>query len=456
MGWFVFVLIIVYLIYRALSSASKPQPISYFAAPAPSSPMHKTFRADFKKEVNDLINGMRCGRCNTGETPTYNNKNGNENINCCCEPFLKEITDRIEAHFSTSRVSCKMTYHAKEMSHSAARVSTPLNGASIAPGGGELHPQRLATPIEENIFVPFRLDKLGNEEIHDAIRAYDHTIVAYYIGALESGKKYALIIGTSAEWVNVITYNWAKEPVYQQYGFSILEKRWSYGNKILGAPQIRDVINAHLQEIHAVMSTQEDARRIKAEERLKREAEEEKMMLEEEAHFNATQQIRKQIIDRCFTGLHFKIIASELDDKVSADENNCYYNVCINNQFCSCSDFSNLKKFPEGDIRRLCRHLREIMNNNSLFHHDSVPICNYILQTSWGNLLGIYYGQLQNQMPYAILTYSWTLTVFVVMPNASEDKFTTVKWNNENGRWVTSKRNYNDEIYTELTNLLPC
>ena len=204
------------------------------------------------------------------------------------------------------------------------------------------------------------------------------------------------------------------------------------------------------------MSTQEDARRIKAEERLKKEAEEEKMMLEEEAHFNTIQQIRKEVIDRCFIGLHFKIVDSKLDDSVRADVNNCYYNVSINKQFCSCSDFSSLKKFPVGDIRRLCRHLRKIINDNSLLQHDSVPIGNYILQTSWGNLLGIHYGQLQNQMPYAILTYSWTLTVFVVMSNTSEDEFTTVKWNNENGRWVTSKRNYNDEIHTKLTILFPC
>jgi len=61
---------------------------------------------------------MRCCRCNTDEVPNYKKKHGSETINCCCEPFLKEITARIEAHFSTDHVTCTMTYHAKEDSAS--------------------------------------------------------------------------------------------------------------------------------------------------------------------------------------------------------------------------------------------------------------------------------------------------------------------------------------------------
>jgi len=78
MGWFVFILTIVYLVYRALSSASKPQSIPSFAPPAPSSPRHEPSRANFEEAVNDLIKDMRCCRCNTGEVPTYKKKHGSE------------------------------------------------------------------------------------------------------------------------------------------------------------------------------------------------------------------------------------------------------------------------------------------------------------------------------------------------------------------------------------------
>ena len=122
MGWFIFLLTIVYLVYRALSSASKPQPIPSFALPVPSFPRHEPFRANFEAEVNDLINGMSCSRCNTGEAPTYKKNHGSETINCCCQPFLKEITARIEAHFSTDRVTCAMTYHGENTDSTAPLV----------------------------------------------------------------------------------------------------------------------------------------------------------------------------------------------------------------------------------------------------------------------------------------------------------------------------------------------
>jgi len=126
------------------------------------------------------------------------------------------------------------------------------------------------------IFKPLDRDSLGESSLENAIKIYDHTIAYYSIGELDSGTKYALIIGTSDEWVNVITLNWAKNTTYEVYGFSIKENRWSYGSKVLGAPQLREVIKNNLHEIKQKMKTQEAARKEKERKKKILAAEEEK------------------------------------------------------------------------------------------------------------------------------------------------------------------------------------
>jgi hypothetical protein len=130
MGWIIVFLIIVFLIYRAFCTLSKPQRASSFAPPAPS-PRYQHSRANFEQEVNALISGMRCSRCNTGDALTYKKQNGSEAINCCCESFLKEIMTRIKGHFSTDRVVCVMTYFGNQNNLAVPLIKEPGGSSSI-------------------------------------------------------------------------------------------------------------------------------------------------------------------------------------------------------------------------------------------------------------------------------------------------------------------------------------
>jgi hypothetical protein len=141
-------------------------------------------------------------------------------------------------------------------------------------------------------FKPYNPDLLGSTFLDDAIREYNHYIAFYYIGTLDSGRKYSIMIGSSDEWVNILTLNRASVATYESYGFSILEKRWSYGNKVLGARQFRKFISENMEEIVALMKTQASVRE---EKRLAREAEDAKIEREQIMREQQEEARRKQI-----------------------------------------------------------------------------------------------------------------------------------------------------------------
>lgn len=181
--------------------------------------------------TNNLIKDMRCEVCQGDETPIYRIEGNDEIITACCEDFINILHDKIMSH--------------GDFSHNPKSNSSQTN-AWIP-----------------NNFKSFDYDELGNSSLEQELKRYEYPIVAYFIGTLESGNRYAITVGTSDEWINVITYTRAKNPTYEDYGFSIIGTRWSYGSKVLGAPQIREVIKNNLPEIKAIMATQEDVRQKK-------------------------------------------------------------------------------------------------------------------------------------------------------------------------------------------------
>jgi len=412
-------------------------------------------RNAIEAKVNSIIRDIRCESCCTDEVPIYSiDGDGYEKINCCCAEFAQKLQDEINGHHDTKKNPKANIY---VMPHGDMCVPKKVKPTSLPNIYNEKSSLPCVSPIVPKIFSQADTLSLDDEPIHQAIRVYDHTVVAYHVGTLENGRKYALIVGTSDEWVNVIAYNWAKSPVYQQYGFSISEMRWSYGSKVLGAPQVREVIKDHITEIKEIMATQEHVRKAKAEERLRREIEEERREQEERALFDNIQASRRQTINLHFVGLEFEVIASKLNDaSVLNDIQNTYYSVDLISQKCTCEDYVNQNSnYQANDIRRLCKHLRKIISGNRLFKQNNDRVKNFIQENAWGNLSGIYYSELQNHMPFAVIAYTWTLDVFVVTPSATGLDFNMVKWRNENGAWFTSKANktFRDEIAIRLTEL---
>jgi hypothetical protein len=187
----------------------------------------------YETTTNNLIKNMRCEVCQTNELPVYRIDGNDEIITACCEDFINILHDRIVSHgdFSNNPGS----------NYSQANEWIPNN------------------------FKHFDLVKLNGGSLEQKLKDYEYPIVAYFVGTLESGNRYAIIVGTSDEWICVITYNRAKTPTYGDYGFSITGNRWSYGSKVLGAPQIREAIKNNLPEIKAIMATQEEVRQKKKE-----------------------------------------------------------------------------------------------------------------------------------------------------------------------------------------------
>lgn len=315
---------------------------------------------------------------------------------------------------------------------------------------------------QQSIFKRMDINKLGDNPIEQAIKTYNHIIVAFHIGTLDNGNKYALLIGTSDEWVNVITYNKAKQPVYQDHGFSIKENRWSYGSKIIGAPQLRETIKNNFTEIKAIMKTQETVRKEKEKKHKLWEVEAEKASREnerkerkEQALFVRSQKTRQPIIEKHFIGLEFEYNANKKNHEYAKKdcENSCYA-VDLKNQTCSCDDYLRKKsQYKLNDIRRLCRHLNEVIIDRKLLKKNKDSLKNFVLQNIKGNPLGIYFDKLDNEKPYAIVAYSWTRALFVATPKTNKDGFLMVYWRHENDEWTANKggRIHNSQIGAKIT-----
>lgn len=314
----------------------------------------------------------------------------------------------------------------------------------------------------EDIFKIFSADSLGNTPIENAIKRYNYDIAFYHIGKLESGANYALIIGTSDEWVNVITLNRTKEPQYEDYGYSITDNRWSYGRKVLGAPQFRDAIKSNLNEIKQKIATQEGARKEKENKKKiqatkeERESQEYKRLKhQEEAEQIRIQNYRKPIIKSMFRGINFEYNANKANHNRAKQEcKDHYLAVNTEDQTCNCEDFkvfnSTHQKF---DIRRLCYHLSNIIRYQNLLKRSKNELEHHILENLKGNTLGVYFGKLYDNRDFAIIAYGWTTDLFVATPKVTKGGYVTVTWSYKGDQWSSKNggKKINEQILKTIT-----
>jgi hypothetical protein len=314
---------------------------------------------------------------------------------------------------------------------------------------------------QTSIFGPLNSKNINNVQLEQALEAYNHTTVAVYIGTLDTGNQYALIIGTSDEWVNAMTYNWAKQPEYEVYGFSIKDNRWSYGSKVRGAPQLREIIKSNLHEIKSTMKTQEGARKekerkykIHAAEAEKEHQEYERREREEKAQLIKIQKSREPIVAKHFIGLEFEY--NENKKKHESAQKDClkhYYDIDLTTQTCSCKDFSlTTSKYKINDIRRLCRHLNDVIIGRELLKKHKDILKDFILKNIKGNTQGIYFDKLEDGRPYGIITYSWTKDLFIATPKTNKEGYLMVNWYYKNNEWNTDKggKKYNNQIKKKI------
>jgi len=315
-----------------------------------------------------------------------------------------------------------------------------------------------------NIFKSFNLNNFENSDIEKSIKEYEHTIKYYYIGTLDNGSKYALIIGLSDEWVNVLTLNRAKNSIYEKYGFSIKENRWSYGSKVLGASHFRKIIKNNLFEIKEKMKAQEIfriekennkiieiAREKKENEEIKRIEREEKFELER------IQKYRKSIIESKFSGLKFSYNSNKNNYiKAQKDSEEHYYQISLENQTCNCEEFNIFNsKYEKYDIQRLCVHLNSIIKYRKLLKKNKNELEDFILENIKYNTLGVYIDRLLDDREFAIIVYRWTKDLFVVTPKTNKEGYLIVTWYYENNQW-TSKgggQKVNNQIVKTISNL---
>ncbi len=315
-----------------------------------------------------------------------------------------------------------------------------------------------------NIFQLFNINKLGKSALEIELKNYTHYIAYYSIRKLDNGNKYALIIGIHNSWVNVITLNRAKKPIYDSYGFNINEKSWSYGSIVLGAPQIREVIKNNMNEIREKMKAQEGARKEKeiqynllvAEQEIKAK-EFEKIEQKRQAEFNKIQEYRKPIIEKYFTGLKFKYNANKAYHAAARkDCDNRYYDTNLYEQTCNCEAFKTHNyQYEKFDIRRQCMHLSLIIRLRNLTKRNKDDLEDFIIKNAKESVIGIYFTKLKDGRPFAVIAYDRTTDLFVATPKIHSDRFIMVKWTHKNKIWLSNKggKKHNNEVLETLVKL---
>jgi hypothetical protein len=313
-------------------------------------------------------------------------------------------------------------------------------------------------------FRHYNPDLLGSTTLDDAIREYDHYIAFYYIGTLDSGRKYSIMIGSSDEWVNILTLNRASVANYQSYGFSILEKRWSYGNKVLGARQFREFISENMEEIVALMKTQSSVRE---EKRLAREAEDAKIereqILREQQEQVRQWQIktimseRKPVIQQYFSGMTFELnknIRNHARAQRQAEQQ--YFNINIDAQVCNCKDFQGVTShFELFDVRRLCSHLYYVIWYNDLLKNKSDCLDNFVLQKIRRDVWGVYFFEDEDNGRFAIIAYRDQVALNVTIPKNNGEGYVMSRWQFEDGAWLGSggSKRFQQIVRTKLESL---
>jgi len=301
--------------------------------------------------------------------------------------------------------------------------------------------------INNHIFQPFNPDQLGNSLLDEAIRQHNHYIAFCHIGILDNGNQYAIMIGSSDEWLNVVTRTRAKTPTYERYGFSILEERWSYGSNVLGAPHFRDLIAQNMYEIISLIETQskvhDEKRHIKKVEEAKAELEHKQYEEQEAARQEQLQKIivqRTPIIQKHFSGLSFEFNKNK-GNHARAQQNakGEYYDVDLYAQTCNCKEFlSSKSKFELNDVRRLCSHLHDGIWGYDILKSKKDPLEDLVLKKIRRDVWGIHFFTGENDTRFAIIAYIDAPELDIAMPKTRDDGFTMSRWRYEDGVWSGS------------------
>jgi len=301
--------------------------------------------------------------------------------------------------------------------------------------------------INNHIFQPFDPEQLGNSLLDEAIRQHNHYIAFYHMGALDNGNQYAIMIGSSDEWLDVVTRTRAKTPTFERYGFSILDERWSYGSNVLGAPHFRDLIAQNMYEVVSLIKTQSKVREEKRHAReiadTKAELEDKKYEEQEAARQEQLQKIivqRTPVIQKHFSGLSFEFNKNkgkhERAQRSSKDE---YYDIDLYAQTCSCKDFLNSKsKFELNDVRRLCSHLYYGIWGYEILKSKKDPLEDLVLKKLRRDVWGIHFFTGDNDTRFAIVAYINVSELDIAMPKTRGDGFTMTRWRYEDGAWSGS------------------
>ncbi len=369
---------------------------------------------------------------------------------------------------TTSRVEFAKPKHALTSS-SLSSPSNVLNENRAVRTSEETRsrPSGSKTTTHNYKFKPFNPDLLGSTFLDDAIRKYNHYIAFFYIGTLDSGRKYSIIIGSSDEWVNILTLNRASLATYESYGFSILEKRWSYGNKVLGAQQLRKFISENMEEIVALMKAQASVRE---EKRLAREAEDakierEQIIREQQEEARRTQHKiiiseRKPVIQQYFAGITFELNRNKRNhERAQQQAEQDYYNINIDAQACNCNDFQDVTSHYElFDVRRLCSHLYYAIWRNNLLKSKTDCLDNFVLQNIRRDFWGIHFFADDDSGRFAIIAYRDRIELDVAMPKHSGEGYVMSRWKLEDGEWLASggSKRFQQTVRIKLENLFGC
>jgi hypothetical protein len=351
-------------------------------------------------------------------------------------------------------------------SSSLSSRSSVLNDNSAVETSKESRPRTSGSKVTSYNykFKPFNPDLLGSTFLDDAIREYNHYVAFYYIGTLDSGRKYSIIIGSRDEWVNILTLNRASVATYESYGFSIIEKRWSYGNTALGARHFRKFISENMEEIVALMKTQASVRE---EKRLAREAEDaklerEQIMREQQEEARRTQiktiiSGRKPVIQQYFTGMTFELNKNKRNHaRAQQQAEQDYFNINIDAQVCNCNDFQDVTSHYElFDVRRLCSHLYYTIWRNNLLKSKTDCLDDFVLQNIRRDVWGVYFFEDDDHGRFAIIAYRDQLALDATIPKNNGEGYVMSRWQFEDGAWLGSggSKRFQQIVRTKLESL---
>lgn len=339
----------------------------------------------------------------------------------------------------------------------------PLEGAISATSPP---PAKRAKSPQTSVFKPFDAETLGSSELENYLRDNEKSNAFYFVGALSSGRPFAVLIGFAVEWLNVVALNRAQKPEYQRYGYNLREKRWSSGSPPLGAPEIRELVENARPEIVEKIALLEPTRQERAARRAQHEAREaeeheaEKAELEaERLELRRVQEARAAALKAHFGGLSFKFNGNKARHRAAQKAAETHYcHLDLENQACTCEGFaSRHAAYPTWDIRRLCSHLSYLFSNHSLLARSSDPLHQFILEELLHDVAGLYIGTLAEGKKFGIVVHRDKTTVSVATPRVKEEGFVRTTWNFRDGAWSSGScsKTFALAIQEKLAQVLP-